>query len=62
MRSVGEHFCRNDRTNILLLNKTASLLMRARFGEPFRLTTTFLFAFFGHFLAFFFRERKRERK
>ena len=32
------------------------------FGEPFSATTTFLFAFFGHFLAFFFRERKRERK
>jgi len=38
------------------------------FGVPFRATTTFLFAFFEHSknaytsLAFFFRERKRERK
>ena len=35
MRSVGEHFYRNDRRSLPSVPKTASMLVRARFGDAF---------------------------
>ena len=58
MRVFYEHFCRNDRSSILLLLKNASRVMRAFFSLC---SHPFLFAFFGHFLSFFFGKKKRKK-
>jgi len=62
MRVFYEHFCRNDRRSIIFTTQNSLLLLSEFSACRSKSTTVFLFAFFGHFLAFFFLERKRERK
>jgi len=59
MRSVGEHFCRNDSSNILFYNPKFAPAFERIFCEPFRTTTVFLFL--SPISFFFFLERKGKK-
>ena len=61
MRSVGEHFCKNDRNSILLFLKTASRVMRAVFCVPLKIYHGLSFCFLWS-LSCLFLSRKKKRK
>ena len=54
--------CCGSNSAVFYVRKTASLLMRACFGVPFRLTTGFLSSFWSVFLLSFPKERKKDAK
>jgi len=59
MRSVGEHFCRNDSSNILFYNPKFAPAFERIFCEPFRTTTVFLSSFWFIFLLSFSKEGRK---
>jgi len=60
MRSVGEHFCRNDISSILFYNPKFAPAFERIFGEPLKIYHGLSFFFLRAF--FFFLLRKKEEK